>query len=130
MRKYLLIESRDPFEGDEIREIHELADRLSQAGNRVILLLVGEGVRAARAGEHTFWFAKMRRGGVEIVADEPSLRAQGVGLARLSHWVRPVEPEGATRWVSQGFEALWITDRPIRRDRAESSGAGATRLAS
>jgi hypothetical protein len=130
MRKYLLIEPRDPFEGDEIREIYELSEKLSQAGNRVCLLLVQEGVRAARAGEHTFWFAKMRRGGVEILADEPSLRAQGVALGRLSQWVRPVEPAGAARLVSDGFEALWITDRPILRGGGETGGDATTRLAS
>ena len=46
------------------------------------LYLTHGGVLAARAGQHTFWFAALTRIGVEILADERSLRERGIPRTR------------------------------------------------
>ena len=53
------------------------------------LFLTQAGVLAARAGEHTFWFAALARQGVEVLADERSLRERGIAGAQLSPGVKP-----------------------------------------
>ncbi len=66
MAKYLLVESRDPFATDDVRYFYDLAASLARAANRVTLYLTHDGVLAARAGQHTFWFAALARVGVEV----------------------------------------------------------------
>ena len=82
MAKYLLVESRDPFEtqrrppllrsGRVAGARREPRDALPHAG----------GVLAARAGQHTFWFAALIRVGVEVLADARSLRERGIAGTR------------------------------------------------
>jgi len=48
MNNYLLIESRDPFESNDVGYYYELSKGLVEAGNEVTLFLVQNGVLAAR----------------------------------------------------------------------------------
>jgi sulfur relay (sulfurtransferase) complex TusBCD TusD component (DsrE family) len=48
MAEYLLIESRDPFESNDVGYYYELACGLVEAGNQVTLFLVQNAVFAAR----------------------------------------------------------------------------------
>ena len=48
MAKYLLIESRDPFETNDVGYFYDLAAGLAQKGNTVTLFLVQNGVLPAR----------------------------------------------------------------------------------
>ena len=48
MAKYLLIESRDPFDSNDVANFHELATGLIREGNEVTLFLVQNGVLPAR----------------------------------------------------------------------------------
>lgn len=50
MGRYLLIESRDPFECQEVLHDWDLAESLASAGNSVTLFLVQNGVLPARKG--------------------------------------------------------------------------------
>ena len=47
------IESRDPFESNDVVYYYELAKGLVEAGNQVTLLLVQNGVLAARPSAHS-----------------------------------------------------------------------------
>ena len=76
MSKYLLIESRDPFESQDVRYFYELAVSLARDDNQVTLFLVQNGVLGARAGEHASAFAELTRAGVEILADDFAARAR------------------------------------------------------
>jgi sulfur transfer complex TusBCD TusB component (DsrH family) len=87
MSSYLFIESGDPFEHVDGRSNYDLATSLARARNRVTLLLVENGVLAARTGEHTFWFAELIRAGVEVLADDDSLRARGISETSLTPYV-------------------------------------------
>ena len=50
MAKYLLIESRDPFDNNVVARQYELAINLVKEGNEVTLFLVQNGVLPARPG--------------------------------------------------------------------------------
>ena len=107
MAKYLLVESRDPFETDDVRHFFELPASLARAANRVTLYLTGGGVLAARAGQHTFWLAALIRIGVEILADVRSLRERGIPLHALSPAVTPTSADGGVDRLAEGRTTLW-----------------------
>lgn len=107
MSSYLLIESRDPFESNDVRYFFDLAASLARAENRVTLFLVQNGVLAARAGEHTFWFAELAKAGVEILADDFSLRERGIHGPRLTPAVQPAEIAAVIDRLGEGRKTLW-----------------------
>ena len=53
MAQYLLIESRDPFESNDIGYYYELAKGLVEGGNQVTLFLAQNGVLSARPSAHS-----------------------------------------------------------------------------
>jgi predicted peroxiredoxin len=107
MARYLRIESHDPFENDDVRHLYDLATSLARAANRVTLYLTHNGVLAARAGEHTFWFAALARVGVEVLADGRSLRARGLAPEQLSPGVRPTGAETLADRLAEGRQTIW-----------------------
>ena len=107
MAKYLLVESRDPFETDDVRHFYELPASLARAANRVTLYLTDGGVLAARAGQHTFWLAALIRIGVEILADARSLRERGIPLHALSPGVTATVTDGGVYRLAEGRTTLW-----------------------
>jgi intracellular sulfur oxidation DsrE/DsrF family protein len=106
MAKYLLIESRDPFETDDVRHFYDLATSLARAANRVTLYLTQDGVRAARAGHHTFWFVALAQLGVEVLADGRSLRERGLPAERLPPGVRSTDIETVVARLAEGRTTL------------------------
>jgi sulfur transfer complex TusBCD TusB component (DsrH family) len=106
MAKYLLIESHDPFESGDVHHFYDLAAELARAANQVTVYLTENGVRAARAGEHTFWFAALARIGVQVLADDCSLRERGITAERLSPGVTPTAPGLGLDRLAEGRQTL------------------------
>ena len=107
MASYLLIESRDPFDTNDAHYFHELASQLVRAENRVTLFLVQNGVLPARAGEHARALTELARAGVEVLADDFSLRERGIAAARLAEGVKPASLEAVIDLLAAGHKALW-----------------------
>jgi predicted peroxiredoxin len=107
MAGYLLIASRDPFESAEIRGFYELAKGLSREGGPVTLALVQNGVFPARDGSSARWIDDLIAAGVEVVADEFSLRERGIPSARLVKGVTPVSLDVLIEHLAAGKKALW-----------------------
>ena len=107
MAGYLLIASRDPFESAEIRTFYGLAQSLAQAREEVTLVLVQNGVLPARAGGGERWIEELRAAGVEVLADEFSLRERGIPEARLVEGVTPVSLDVVVGHLGSGRKALW-----------------------
>jgi intracellular sulfur oxidation DsrE/DsrF family protein len=107
MAGYLLIASRDPFESGEIRAFYGLARSLAQASEEVTLVLVENGVLPARAGAGERWIGELRAAGVEVIADEFSLRERGIPKARLAEGVTPVSLDVVVEHLGRGRKALW-----------------------
>ena len=89
MDRYLLIESRDPFESSDVAPCYGLATDLARAGNAVTLFLVQNGVFPARPGEAVRRPRRRRGQGVEVLADDFSLRERGIAAHRLVRGVKP-----------------------------------------
>src|SRR3546814_15735204 len=103
MAQYLLIESRDPFESNDVGYYYDLAADLAQDGNAVTLFLVQNGVLPARPGVHSERLAKVAQSGVEILADDFSLLERAIAADALCPGVKTAPlarvvthlPEGA-----------------------------------
>ena len=107
MANYLLIESRDQFESADTGFSHDLAQRLAAAGDRVTLFLVQNGVLPARAGAAGAGFAELARAGVEILADDFSLRERGIQADRLQPGVKSSALDVVIDRLAAGAKAIW-----------------------
>jgi len=107
MANYLLIESRDPFESADVAFCHDLARRLAAAGNRVTVFLVQNGVLGVRVGARGPGYAELARAGVEVRADDFSLRERGISADRLQPGVTPSPLDLVIDRLAEGAKAIW-----------------------
>jgi intracellular sulfur oxidation DsrE/DsrF family protein len=107
MTAYLLIESRDPFESNEVAAFYDLAETLQRAGNPVTLVLVQNGVLPARPSAHSERLMALAQSGVEVLADEFSLRERGISRDRLVKGVRSAALDVVVDQLAEGRKALW-----------------------
>lgn len=107
MAKYLLIESRDPFDSGDVGAFYELAAGLAQDGNEVTVFLVQNGVLPARPGSRSRGLADLVAAGVEVLADEFSLRERGIAAGRLVAGVRSAPLDVVVDQLADGRKALW-----------------------
>ena len=107
MPKYLLIESRDPFDNNGVAEQYELAANLAKEGNEVTLFLVQNGVLPARPGNLSSLLTKTAKAGVEILADDFSLRERGIVAVRLAEGVKAAPLSLVIDQLAEGRKAIW-----------------------
>jgi hypothetical protein len=107
MSKYMLIESRDPFDSNDVAFTYELASGLARAGHEVALLLVQNGVLPARRGADADGLARVLAAGVRVLADEFSLRERGIPDERLAAGVAPTPIEVVVDHLAAGHRTLW-----------------------
>ena len=89
MAKYVLIESRDPFEYADSVYMYDLAGDLAGKGNDVTLFLVQNGVLTTRRGVKNSPLAglKQRSPSVNVAADDFSLRERGISQSSIAEGV-------------------------------------------
>ncbi len=107
MAKYLLIESRDPFEAADVVHHYALAGSLAQAGNAVTLFLVQNGVLPARRGRKSDDLSALAKAGVEVLADDFSLRERGISADGLAAGVKAAPLDAVVDQLAEGRKALW-----------------------
>ena len=107
MTKYMLIESRDPFDSNDVAFSYELASGLAKAGHAVTLLLVQNGVLPARRGAKAEGLAALIQAGVKVLADDFSLRERGITPARLAVGVEPAPIDVVIDHMAEGHKTLW-----------------------
>jgi len=109
MPGYLLIESRDLFECADSRHFFDLAQSLARdkASAPVTLFLVQNGVFPARRCEHSPAIAALKKGGVEVLADEFSLKERGIKGASLIPEVKSAQLDVVLDQMEQGRKVLW-----------------------
>ena len=104
---YLLIESRDPWESADVRRFHDLAISLARS-QPVTLFLVQNGVLAAREGAADTGVDALKGAGVEVLADEFSLRERGIARERLRTGVRAGSLDIALDRLAEGNKTLFV----------------------
>ncbi len=107
MGAYLLIESRDPFDTNDVGFYYDLAKQLARQGNRVTLFLVQNGVLPARAGARDGQLSEVQAAGVEVLADDFSLRERGISANRLAAGVKPAPLDVVIDHLADGSKAMW-----------------------
>lgn len=107
MAEYLLIESRDPFEYASVPSYYRLAGDLARAGNRVTLLLVHNGMLAARLGARRSELAELADAGVAVLADEFSLKERAIAVQDLLQGVKPTALDIVIDKMAAGCKTMW-----------------------
>jgi len=107
MAQYILIESRDPFDSNDVPQFYELAGNLAKNGDTVSLFLVQNGVLPTRQGVKSTALADLAGMGVEILADEFSLSERGIGHDRLASGVKPAPLDVVVDHLADGRKAIW-----------------------
>lgn len=107
MSKYMLIESRDPFDSNDVAFSCELAAGLAQAGHEVTLLLVQNGVIPARRGVKADGLAVVMKAGVKVLADEFSLAERGISASRLAEGIAATPLDVVIDHMAAGHKTLW-----------------------
>ena len=105
MAQYLLIESRDPFESNDVAYYYDLARGLVEDGNQVTLFLAQNGVLSARPSARSAALSALARNGVTVLADDFSLRERG--SARLAEGVTAAAIDVVVDHLAAGHKTLW-----------------------
>lgn len=108
MSQYLLIESRDSFEFGDVAYLYDLAGGLAKEGHAVTLFLVQNGVLPARPSAQSERLTRLARGGVEVLADDFSLKERGIPAGSLVDGVRAAPIERVVDLLADGpTRAVW-----------------------
>ena len=107
MSRYLLIESRDPFDSNDTRFCSDLATQLAAAKHEVTVFLVQNGVLPARAGARSGDLAKLSGAGVAVLADSFSLRERGIDEGRLAPGVAAAPLDAVLDALAAGAQVIW-----------------------
>ncbi len=107
MAAYLLIASQSPFASKGAGEVYRLAASLARKKHAVTVFLVQNGVLGARANVTPDPFAELRPSGVQILADEFSLRERGIRKDALAPDVAPVDLDVVVDRLAEGHITLW-----------------------
>lgn len=107
MASYLLIESRDPWESNDSASWQELATSLVREGNTVTYFLVQNGVLPARRSSKSAGISALVKAGVEVLADDFSLRERGIATDRLADGVKPAPIDTVIDQLADGRKVIW-----------------------
>ncbi len=107
MADYLLIGSRDPFESNDVARFYALAGNLVGNGSKVTLFLVQNGVLAARESAQSAALSAVAGNGVEVLADEFSLRERGIALDGLVSGVSSAPLDVVVDQLADGRKVIW-----------------------
>jgi predicted peroxiredoxin len=109
-QKYLLIESREPAGNGGSGtpdDLWSLATGLVREGHTVTVFLVQNGVFPARPCRYSQRLSAAAAAGVEVLADEFSLRERGIAADRLATGVRAAALDVVIDQLAEGCKALW-----------------------
>lgn len=108
MSKYLLIESRDPFSANAVQQHVELACALRRSGSDVALYLVQDGVLPCRPGADGEALHEAFSAGVEVLADDFSLRERGISVADVARGVKPAAIDTVIERLGSSWKAIFF----------------------
>src|ERR1041385_3085789 len=107
MPRYLLIESRDPFDSNDTGFCRDLAQQLAAAKNEVTLFLVQNGVLPARSGARSDALTQAAGAGVKVLADSFSLKERGIEENRLASGIAAAPLDIVLDALADGTKLIW-----------------------
>jgi hypothetical protein len=103
VKNYLCIESQ----GADTRDFLALARELKQQGNGVEVLLIQNGVLAARGEAASVCLVETLQSGIEVWAEDFSMRERALGAENLKRGVRPAAIATVIERLAAGWNVLW-----------------------
>ncbi len=108
MTNYVFIESRDPFESNDTGFIVETATALKRRGHRVAVFLIQNGALAVRRKAARSYLTKLAVAGVELLADDFSLRERGITAEEIGDGIQGSTIEVLVdRLADANTKAIW-----------------------
>ena len=107
MSDYILIQSRDPHESRSAETFYKFAGALVDNGSSVTLFLVQDGVFAAREGSQSSALATIAKAGVEVLADDFSLKERGISANAVISGVMAAPLDTVVDQLAAGRKAIW-----------------------
>lgn len=107
MSSYLFIQSQDPFTEVRTAAQFELAGQLAAAGNPVCVLLVQNGVVAARQGAQCAGFDALREQGVTVLADHFALQQREIARHQLKPAIAVSDVDVVIDAMLAGDKVIW-----------------------
>jgi hypothetical protein len=105
--RYVLIQSKSPWESGDVGQFYALAGELSQAGNDVTFFLVQNGVMPARTGAKDAGLDQLLNSKVRVLADDFSLRERSINREALKSGVSSSPIDEVVDQLASGAKALW-----------------------
>ncbi len=108
MSKFLVIESRSPWDAADVPYAYGLARDLAAEGHEVTLYLVQNGVLPARRGAKEVGLETVTTNAkVKVLADDFSLRERGIRSEQLATGVSESSIETVVDLLAGGAKAIW-----------------------
>ena len=108
MNKYLLIESRDPFETREVANDYQLAVDLARQGNDTTIFLVQNGVLPVRRDTLRKEINNLLENGVKVICDEFSLRERGIYSNSIATGIEIGPLDIVVEHLASNSKTLWL----------------------
>ena len=108
MAKYLVVETRDPFDSNDVDDVYDLATGLADDSNDVTVFLVQNGVLPVRkksaAAKRVAQLAKK----VTVLTDDFSLRERGIEVDEVVDGVRASDIDTLVDLITEdGRKVIW-----------------------
>ncbi len=108
MARYVLVESRDPFESRDVSYFYGLAGDLATTGEDVTLFLVQNGALATRKEAMGNPLGGVLERKVEVLVDAISLKERGIQESEMDPAVKQATlDELVDRIMKEGTKVLW-----------------------
>lgn len=107
MSRYLFIQSQDPFIEARTSVQFDVATQLAKAGKPVSVLLVQNGVTAARKGARTPQFDALTDAGIKIYADNFALQQREIATGDLKPSVSAADVGMVVDAMLAGDKVIW-----------------------
>jgi predicted peroxiredoxin len=107
LSRYLLIESRDPWESAESSHFYDLASELAAKGHDVVLFLVQNGVLGVRKGSSSTLVQRAIDAKVKVLLDDFSLRERGIDDGERTSGTAVSTVDALVDLLADGRKALW-----------------------
>jgi hypothetical protein len=107
MKRYMIVETRDPHEARDVEWMAELALNLARSGAPAALVLAENGVFAGRAGASAPALRKLIDAGCEVFADRYALRERGIRDVDLAKGVKAAELDIVVEALEAGVSVMW-----------------------
>jgi intracellular sulfur oxidation DsrE/DsrF family protein len=107
MKSYVLIESQGEHEAVSARRFLAMAAQLKRQGARVEVMLVQNGVMAARAGASADALTSAIKFGVAVCADAFSLKERAIDASALAPGVTAASLGRVVERMADGWNVLW-----------------------